>query len=81
MILCFRCGGEIRAEQVWDLDHDDHDPSQSFPSHEAVTERPRTATPPPEIEKARLGGPSRLSDVVAPFYGAPGTFWPGSFFP
>ena len=32
-IFCFRCGGEIGADQAWDLDHDDLNPSLSFPSH------------------------------------------------
>ena len=33
MILCLRCGGEIGPDQDWDLDHDNRDPSQSYPSH------------------------------------------------
>ena len=33
MILCFRCAEEIGADQDWDLDHDDWNPSRSFPSH------------------------------------------------
>ena len=32
-ILCFRCGAQIGPDQAWDLDHDDWDPSQSYPSH------------------------------------------------
>jgi hypothetical protein len=31
--LCPRCNEEIGADQDWDLDHDDWDPSQSLPSH------------------------------------------------
>ena len=33
IIPCFRCGGEIGADQDWELDHDDYDLAQSFPSH------------------------------------------------
>ncbi len=33
VLACFRCGGEIDSDSAWDLDHDDRDPSQSFPSH------------------------------------------------
>ncbi len=33
ILTCFRCGGEIDSDSDWELDHDDWDPSQSFPSH------------------------------------------------
>ena len=33
VIVCPRCEGEIGADQDWDLDHDDHDPSLSYPAH------------------------------------------------
>ncbi len=33
VLACFRCGGEIDHESLWDLDNDDRDPSKSFPSH------------------------------------------------
>ena len=33
VIVCPRCEGEIGPDQDWDLDHDDHDPSLSYPAH------------------------------------------------
>jgi hypothetical protein len=33
VIYCFRCGEEIGLDQFWELDHDDRDPSRSFPAH------------------------------------------------
>jgi hypothetical protein len=42
--LCSRCEEEIGADQEWELDHNDWDPSQSYPSRAVVTEPPPTAT-------------------------------------
>ena len=33
VFLCSRCEEEIGPDQDWELDHDDRDPSQSYPSH------------------------------------------------
>ena len=33
VIVCPRCEDEIGADQDWDLDHDDRDPSLSYPAH------------------------------------------------
>ena len=33
VFACFRCGGELDYDSDWELDHDDHDPTRSFPSY------------------------------------------------
>ena len=33
ILTCFRCGGGLDSDSDWELDHDDRDPTRSFPSH------------------------------------------------
>ena len=33
IIPCFRCGGDLDYDSDWELDHDDHDLTKSYPSH------------------------------------------------
>lgn len=44
LVLCLRCEGEIGPDQEWELDHDDHDPSQSFPAHRWCNRRAANLT-------------------------------------